>query len=907
MADEARTVAEGLVAPEEGPRTYRVLDTSSGEVIGVRGGAELEEGLRAGRFQLSSETQTVGLVDEAGNAYDVDVANLGAALADGRYRLETPEEATALEARRFAEANPTRAAAEAFAANAANEASFGLLEGAFTDEGRAYVDAAREASPIASAAGTITGIVAPALLTGGGSGATRGLAALTPSGATALAGNAVERALLARFGEGVASRALSTVGGAVTDGALSGVAAAVTRSNIEGTPLEAEQVFSDALFGAALGLGGGLVVGTGREALRGAARALRGGTGERLAQYAERLTSRGLGEAPAPRQPTAVQRALAWASGVDPEDLAAIASNPARAFDSAGFASATRGTAESLSALRSRIDEAAEALIDVERRRSAFASAAEGVDNATARATATGVLEATRTRVAQAVESLGADARTSTARGLRGLADEVDRAIAGVADEAATGATALSEVDRVIAAIDDVARRSDDAATAGVLAELRTTLGNVAGDATAFGGAGARWAELDSARRALDEARTALGLDARAISEAVTTRGGSEATAALARALDSTDEAAATLERIGVDVGPARAALAQARESIGSTAAWGELRGAAQRGLASEGGQGARGAVMQFLGGRAAKFAGGAIGATLGGPVGAAAGTGLGAIVDAAQNPVSTYQRLAHLGDSLRSYTARLDAGIGRLEQAITKARALGSPASAVRTSSRVVTGLRGTPEQRRAEYRHVSEELRTLAADPDALGARLGDTIAPVSDASPQLADAMTAAAVRGVAYLAQSLPAIDRAPMFPGDEVEPSQWEIDRFLRRYEAVEDPLSILDRAADGSLHVEHRQAVEAVYPEVMSEIQARVAELLGGLEQRPSYQQRLTLGVLLGVPADRSLQPDMIAALQSHYAQTPQQYEIVNGPAGRLDSSTSENTLSGTEEIASRL
>src|SRR5690606_14661986 len=77
-------------------------------------------------------------------------------------------------------------------------------------------------------------------------------------------GNTVERALgrylLTRgVGQG-AARGLSIAGGMLADGAISGVQEAITRANIEGTPLDAEMVMSNALFGAGLGLGlGGLV------------------------------------------------------------------------------------------------------------------------------------------------------------------------------------------------------------------------------------------------------------------------------------------------------------------------------------------------------------------------------------------------------------------------------------------------------------------------------------------------------------------------------------------------------------------------------------------------------------------------------------------------------------------------
>lgn len=889
----------------------RVFD-ENGQVQTVEASAEVEAALRAGRLRLSSQNGSIGVRDANGDPFDVDAEHLNDWLAQG-YRLETPDELRADHARLVAESRPN-AGTVAFGQALGNELTWGLASADQSPHERRVAEATREQNPGASMLGTATGIIAPALLTGGGSvGARtglRGLAALTPGGATALAGSAVERALIARFGQGAASRALATVGGAVTDGALSGVAAAFTQATIQGTPLEAEQVFSDALFGAALGLGGGALIAGGGAALRGAGRVLRGATdtAERATSYAERLVSHGLGEVPAPVASRA-QRIAAWASGVDAQDLARIGRDPVRAFDAAGFTTAARETAESLGALRRQLDDAGTALSDATRRRAMLAQAASGIDGATAQATTRTALEAAQGRVRQAIAGLAPDARTAGARVLRGVGTDLDGAVARVGS-ASSPAEAIGELDRVIAAIDDASPRVGDTA-APVLAELRTALANVASDANVYGRAGALWGELDGARRALSEAREAFTLDGRRLAE-VAQAGGDDAVA-LARRIDEADSLLATAERAGADVAPARAALAEARERVGRALEWGDLRAAAERGLEAEGGHGVRGVLTQAIGARGAKLAGGALGAVLGGAPGAAAGAGLGTLWDVVTHPVSAYRRLGALGDSVRSYTGRLDAGLARLERAIGSGFLdSAAPASAVRTASRVVIGLRGSPDERRAEYRQVSTEIRALATDPDALGARLGETLAPVGEASPQLADAMHTTAVRGVQYLAEHLPATDAPTLFSFTRVtEPSQWEIDKFLRRYEAVEDPLSILDRASEGSLHVEHREAVETVYPEVYSEIQSRVSEMLGAMDEPPPYQVRLQLGVLMGVPSDRSLTPDMIAALQSHYAQTSTQDAVIHGgddfAPTRIDDSFSSAAASETASITRRL
>lgn len=311
-----------------------------------------------------------------------------------------------------------------------------------------------------------------------------------------------------------------------------------------------------------------------------------------------------------------------------------------------------------------------------------------------------------------------------------------------------------------------------------------------------------------------------------------------------------------------------------------------------------------------MAGSAAVQLAGGVIGRATGVPLGGVIGArAAGMLWEASARPVRSYLRMARLAGTLRGYEQRFTTGAERLRSAIRSGQ-LGDTGGgrAVRTASRVVIGLRGTPDERRAEYRTVTAELRELATSPEALAERIEPTIGAVAEASPALADSMATAVVRGVAYLVESLPAVDTVPTLLAGALEPSQWEIDQFLRRFSAVEDPLSLFDRAAEGSLHVEHREAVAAVYPEVYSEIQAGVLELLAEEPKRPSYPVRLQLGVLMGVPSDRSLLPDMIAALQSQYAQTTAQDATIHGQrAGRLDDSFSSTALSRSDEIASRL
>src|SRR5690606_34624978 len=138
------------------------------------------------------------------------------------------------------------------AINLADTLSLGATAALDDEFGRRLRGTASEAFPGAALTGQALGIAAPALITGGANVAEMGAANLIPGVLPQAVGNTVERALgrylLTRgVGQG-AARGLSIAGGMLADGAISGVQEAITRANIEGTPLDAEMVMSNALF-----------------------------------------------------------------------------------------------------------------------------------------------------------------------------------------------------------------------------------------------------------------------------------------------------------------------------------------------------------------------------------------------------------------------------------------------------------------------------------------------------------------------------------------------------------------------------------------------------------------------------------------------------------------------------------
>jgi hypothetical protein len=138
-------------------------------------------------------------------------------------------------------------------------------------------------------------------------------------------------------------------------------------------------------------------------------------------------------------------------------------------------------------------------------------------------------------------------------------------------------------------------------------------------------------------------------------------------------------------------------------------------------------------------------------------------------------------------------------------------------------------------------------------------------------------------------VSHLMQVMPPVLEDPLFPGAVLRhPGIMEIDQFVRTATALEDPASIFDRYLEGMLTQQEVQAVEAVYPVIMSEIRMSVAEVFAEAgPQRLSYAIRRQTSILLGADTDPLSTGMAVHRFQNMGAQTEAQAATIGTPSTR--------------------
>lgn len=208
----------------------------------------------------------------------------------------------------------------------------------------------------------------------------------------------------------------------------------------------------------------------------------------------------------------------------------------------------------------------------------------------------------------------------------------------------------------------------------------------------------------------------------------------------------------------------------------------------------------------------------------------------------------------------------------GRIGQGVARAgRALRDGAIATAERAPVV----GTAAVR---YEERAKRVRELQAQSQAVRSELAQQTAWMSQRAPVAQQAAIGTALRTIDYLTAAMPkGMAKATPF-APELPPSRQQMQEWLGRLKAVENPTSILDDLAKGKLTPEAVEAVREVYPETFADIQAQVLDQLSRLEasgKRPTYAKRVQLGLLLGIPSDPTMLPEVMSAIQAQYQAKP--------------------------------
>lgn len=224
----------------------------------------------------------------------------------------------------------------------------------------------------------------------------------------------------------------------------------------------------------------------------------------------------------------------------------------------------------------------------------------------------------------------------------------------------------------------------------------------------------------------------------------------------------------------------------------------------------------------------------------------------LGLVTDTAMRPITQMDRLGALQHAIDRVTKAGKSNVERIAEGAKAAPAQAMPRSTVET---------------------LIGRLRSLAGNPEALAAHAQELAGEMPRYAPGHSSAVAAQLSRAVMYLAAAAPKgwkpsgimQTSAPTRYGDQ------ELSEFHEKAAAVLDPLGTIEA---GRISLAQMQAVKATSPNIYAEWQQAAIEKLSHLSAAGklddmSYAQKLRMTIFLDVPADDTLTPDFIAAMQS--------------------------------------
>lgn len=176
-------------------------------------------------------------------------------------------------------------------------------------------------------------------------------------------------------------------------------------------------------------------------------------------------------------------------------------------------------------------------------------------------------------------------------------------------------------------------------------------------------------------------------------------------------------------------------------------------------------------------------------------------------------------------------------------------------------------------------------EEIRQLAANPQALVDRVAANMGNLGNHAPGVAAAITKTAHSAVQFLANEATQPPKAGPLAPDWVH-SEAEKHAFASMLQAVQDPMSVLHHAAAGTLTEDQMRAFTTVYPTLARQVADKTLMRMSESPKSVPYKSRVMLSLLTGVDPDGTMSQGAIAANQAAISTASRQSAKPSNQAG---------------------
>jgi uncharacterized membrane-anchored protein YhcB (DUF1043 family) len=218
---------------------------------------------------------------------------------------------------------------------------------------------------------------------------------------------------------------------------------------------------------------------------------------------------------------------------------------------------------------------------------------------------------------------------------------------------------------------------------------------------------------------------------------------------------------------------------------------------------------------------------------------------------------------------------------------------------------------LKNVSSRTQAQLNETFQKVQEVVSNKEAFMHKLNNETREISKHMPDTAQAIKNKAVAAVNFLETKLPkkGLEYSLKIKS---RPSDYEVTKFNKFWEAVDNPMVVFDSLKKGVVHPEHIEVMKNVYPKMYQDTFQYITENITELQKEMPYSKRLALSQFFGVPLDPSSDSSMLLKLQGQV--TPQaQQQLVNkmqqsssSKPMKLDHVDLKSKMSSMERLAKR-
>lgn len=244
---------------------------------------------------------------------------------------------------------------------------------------------------------------------------------------------------------------------------------------------------------------------------------------------------------------------------------------------------------------------------------------------------------------------------------------------------------------------------------------------------------------------------------------------------------------------------------------------------------------------------------------------------------------------------SIRSAKIATQKGLAALSNG-TAALAKAAEPSVVRSlvssqlAVKTVDGKKIKPKNEQEAYNNIIENANKAINDPESVLQHSNRQTAAMFDHAPNTAAAVDAKYLQMMQFIASKAKKSSKnTGIFDVNKaIKPSGFETAKLARYIDAISNPTSMLSKAAQGKLSREHVEVVSSLFPQIHNKLKEATLQYISQNKAEMKYTQKLQLGLLLGLQAHESMQPQNIQALQAQFGPEAPQNEGANYNQGAV-------------------